>query len=197
MPCECPWCGPACACPWCIAAFYWVWETHVSVRAREARGRPRWPARSRRTVSRVLSRLALQVPGPHSRAASRRARLRAVRLPPRAASVLRAVGVSALSRLRQGGASRRRIRGRAPVPAPARGAGCAGVLPRDARHVRPALGRGWDARSEEHTSELQSHVNLVCRLLLEKKNTRAGRGRSCRPAAPGSPAGRRLACTAW
>src|SRR5690242_20803380 len=28
------------------------------------------------------------------------------------------------------------------------------------------------ARSEEHTSELQSHVNLVCRLLLEKKNTK-------------------------
>src|SRR5690242_21523306 len=27
--------------------------------------------------------------------------------------------------------------------------------------------RGY--RSEEHTSELQSHVNLVCRLLLEKK----------------------------
>src|SRR5260370_5868457 len=26
----------------------------------------------------------------------------------------------------------------------------------------------WD-RSEEHTSELQSHLNLVCRLLLEKK----------------------------
>src|SRR5690242_3011303 len=26
-------------------------------------------------------------------------------------------------------------------------------------------------RSEEHTSELQSHVNIVCRLLLEKKNT--------------------------
>src|SRR5690606_41380319 len=29
------------------------------------------------------------------------------------------------------------------------------------------------ARSEEHTSELQSRENLVCRLLLEKKNTRA------------------------
>src|SRR5690242_21298534 len=31
--------------------------------------------------------------------------------------------------------------------------------------------RGWNRRrrSEEHTSELQSHVNLVCRLLLEKK----------------------------
>src|SRR4051812_49473958 len=29
--------------------------------------------------------------------------------------------------------------------------------------------RRQDPRSEEHTSELQSHVNLVCRLLLEKK----------------------------
>src|SRR5260370_20823609 len=28
-------------------------------------------------------------------------------------------------------------------------------------------------RSEEHTSELQSHLNLVCRLLLEKKNDTA------------------------
>src|SRR5260370_11885259 len=28
-----------------------------------------------------------------------------------------------------------------------------------------------EVRSEEHTSELQSHLNLVCRLLLEKKNT--------------------------
>src|SRR5690242_21442207 len=27
-----------------------------------------------------------------------------------------------------------------------------------------------ETRSEEHTSELQSHVKLVCRLLLEKKN---------------------------
>src|SRR5256885_8667351 len=29
---------------------------------------------------------------------------------------------------------------------------------------------GWRLRSEEHTSELQSPCNLVCRLLLEKKN---------------------------
>src|SRR5260370_25183387 len=28
--------------------------------------------------------------------------------------------------------------------------------------------KGW-TRSEEHTSELQSHLNIVCRLLLEKK----------------------------
>src|SRR5260370_32369612 len=30
-------------------------------------------------------------------------------------------------------------------------------------------GRAPGFRSEEHTSELQSHLNLVCRLLLEKK----------------------------
>src|SRR5436190_14549856 len=33
--------------------------------------------------------------------------------------------------------------------------------------LAPALGAD---RSEEHTSELQSHSDLVCRLLLEKKN---------------------------
>src|SRR5437588_2170470 len=32
-------------------------------------------------------------------------------------------------------------------------------------------------RSEEHTSELQSHSDLVCRLLLEKKNIHAGTDR--------------------
>src|SRR5260370_13091139 len=39
-------------------------------------------------------------------------------------------------------------------------------------HAVPLHGRrGQDrhVRSEEHTSELQSHLNLVCRLLLEKK----------------------------
>src|SRR2546430_8029736 len=33
----------------------------------------------------------------------------------------------------------------------------------------PFLDRGPEVRSEEHTSELQSQSNLVCRLLLEKK----------------------------
>src|SRR5438477_9948204 len=33
---------------------------------------------------------------------------------------------------------------------------------------------GTADRSEEHTSELQSHVNLVCRLLLEKKKIYVG-----------------------
>src|SRR5690242_20826614 len=37
-------------------------------------------------------------------------------------------------------------------------------------------------RSEEHTSELQSHVNLVCRLLLEKKNHRHALDASVVPA---------------
>src|SRR5256885_10981829 len=32
-----------------------------------------------------------------------------------------------------------------------------------------SCGSDWDERSEEHTSELQSPCNLVCRLLLEKK----------------------------
>src|SRR5256885_4033925 len=36
--------------------------------------------------------------------------------------------------------------------------------------ARPGT-RGRQARSEEHTSELQSPCNLVCRLLLEKKKT--------------------------
>src|SRR5438876_10793044 len=36
-------------------------------------------------------------------------------------------------------------------------------------HPLPAAGPGRRQRSEEHTSELQSPVHLVCRLLLEKK----------------------------
>src|SRR5260370_11256570 len=43
-----------------------------------------------------------------------------------------------------------------------RGCSWIGRPARSARRVRRS-------RSEEHTSELQSHLNLVCRLLLEKK----------------------------
>src|SRR2546430_9875868 len=45
---------------------------------------------------------------------------------------------------------------------------------RGPRHTSPAAaaGRGVEPlRSEEHTSELQSQSNLVCRLLLAKKNS--------------------------
>src|SRR5256885_9570624 len=37
--------------------------------------------------------------------------------------------------------------------------------------LAPRLAARLDERSEEHTSELQSPCNLVCRLLLEKKNS--------------------------
>src|SRR6267142_4757773 len=37
------------------------------------------------------------------------------------------------------------------------------------RRLGHRVGPHRPVRSEEHTSELQSHVNLVCRLLLEKK----------------------------
>src|SRR5690606_33106372 len=42
-----------------------------------------------------------------------------------------------------------------------------------AQRILPEVSDGpgaWVVRSEEHTSELQSRENLVCRLLLEKKN---------------------------
>src|SRR5260221_6132282 len=49
-------------------------------------------------------------------------------------------------------------------------------------------------RSEEHTSELQSHSDLVCRLLLEKKKTNSHRS-SAATMTP-SIASRRLRCAA-
>src|SRR5260370_8756316 len=48
---------------------------------------------------------------------------------------------------------------------------CAGtVLLRASAAAEYAAAGLCQPRSEEHTSELQSHLNLVCRLLLEKKN---------------------------
>src|SRR5688572_32017789 len=54
---------------------------------------------------------------------------------------------------------------------PAAGGGGRSSVPRPRRSSSPSAS---DARrSEEHTSELQSQSNLVCRLLLEKKNCHA------------------------
>src|SRR5689334_24057343 len=53
-----------------------------------------------------------------------------------------------------------------------------------ARLGQPELGRPYADkafRSEEHTSELQSQFHLVCRLLLEKKNTKKKTIRSSLP----------------
>src|SRR2546422_3132542 len=44
--------------------------------------------------------------------------------------------------------------------------------PRVGECVPPGWPRGRRERSEEHTSELQSRLHLVCRLLLEKKKHR-------------------------
>src|SRR5436309_11590117 len=59
---------------------------------------------------------------------------------------------------------RSRGRGRRALVSAAALAVCVAWLSQDAWHAQP--------RSEEHTSELQSRENLVCRLLLEKKKKR-------------------------
>src|SRR5260370_19760192 len=43
------------------------------------------------------------------------------------------------------------------------------IRPAPSNSSSPARPSSARVRSEEHTSELQSHLNLVCRLLLEKK----------------------------
>src|SRR2546422_6174012 len=66
----------------------------------------------------------------------------------------------------------RRIVGFEPVADP-EGTGGAERLGADQRHARQAghLPTAPPRRSEEHTSELQSRLHIVCRLLLEKKKT--------------------------
>src|SRR2546422_8618710 len=50
-----------------------------------------------------------------------------------------------------------------------RSGGQAGLTSTARNDDAPVDDGGADARSEEHTSELQSRLHLVCRLLLEKK----------------------------
>src|SRR5690349_22081504 len=74
-----------------------------------------------------------------------------------------------------------RSRTHAPVDASTRraaGPGLADKMPSGAPSPAPSDRR--QARSEEHTSELQSRRDLVCRLLLEKKNkTKTMRSANC------------------
>src|SRR2546430_11441457 len=53
----------------------------------------------------------------------------------------------------------------------------------DPRRTSNSADRSATNRSEEHTSELQSQSNLVCRLLLEKKNIARHRAAYCSPCA--------------
>src|SRR5260370_32745425 len=46
-------------------------------------------------------------------------------------------------------------------------------MPAETRSSAQPVSTATFPRSEEHTSELQSHLNLVCRLLLEKKKNNA------------------------
>src|SRR5256885_11979293 len=100
----------------------------------------------------------------------------------------------------------RRARHQAPVlrrgpgflspPSPVRGAAAVAPPPRPCvRAASPGRGEGWPdrqtsapvpglRRSEEHTSELQSPCNLVCRLLLEK--TQYARPKTAHQKAPSS-----------
>src|SRR2546430_3554494 len=57
--------------------------------------------------------------------------------------------------------------------------------------TRPQAWKLTSRRSEEHTSELQSQSNLVCRLLLEKKNSST----PTRPAPTGCVRHHHLTCT--
>src|SRR5438034_7793669 len=62
-------------------------------------------------------------------------------------------------------------------------AGKTGEAGDKAKSEKPPAVAGWEngfsdlalSRSEEHTSELQSHSDLVCRLLLEKKKSKTRR----------------------
>src|SRR2546422_3969889 len=65
--------------------------------------------------------------------------------------------------------------------------GAAGALVAPILPWEPATGL---SRSEEHTSELQSRLHLVCRLLLEKKK-KEKKARTLTPHRPTEPAGKR------
>src|SRR5688572_31986928 len=80
-------------------------------------------------------------------------------------TLFRSVRLGAAARVRQRGAPRRRARADRAADRPADRRALRHDRDAD-EHRRESVRR---ARSEEHTSELQSQSNLVCRLLLEKK----------------------------
>src|SRR2546422_5275517 len=67
------------------------------------------------------------------------------------------------------------FRSRSSVTAP--------ICPMNCTRIRVVINASMtmprDTRSEEHTSELQSRLHLVCRLLLEKKKKKKKKKRAC------------------
>src|SRR5690606_41308886 len=99
-------------------------------------------------------------------------------LPPRAAAstlVPYTTLFRSFARLRPRRTRRRCLPRTSPARTPTPGPRATGRSPAVARKCPPSSrsacwSRTSPGRSEEHTSELQSRENLVCRLLLEKKN---------------------------
>src|SRR5256885_5222089 len=87
------------------------------------------------------------------------------------------VGVALIERASRGGADRGVVVDGADERAAREDAGperrCCSRRPGCAGHDHSRVAAGGLGRSEEHTSELQSPCNLVCRLLLEKKKKKS------------------------
>src|SRR5687768_17683873 len=66
----------------------------------------------------------------------------------------------------------RTAKNQSPPPSEASSCLWVGTVPAPSRNAGPA-----PSRSEEHTSELQSRLHLVCRLLLEKKKKKKKKNR--------------------
>src|SRR5260370_28884839 len=84
-------------------------------------------------------------------------------------------------RCAKGGSNRYGLSARGRAQADAQGR-CDGLAPEESADYNPPAhdSSGASPRSEEHTSELQSHLNLVCRLLLEKKKKKKSQSQETR-----------------
>src|SRR6266480_5695823 len=127
-----------------------------------------WPRLCETRCSRTIPRQSTPRPDSATRRRSRRVSRRFGRLHREAArgsvSAIGARGVLPIPPARRAFLTTLRRKHLPALPADNYSAHRKRVAARASRTPRPG-------RSEEHTSELQSHVNLVCRLLLEKKKT--------------------------
>src|SRR2546430_6602462 len=110
-----------------------------------------------------------------------------IRRPPRSTlfpytTLFRSHGARRGARPARDAARRKGVRAVSVVEAPA---GTKTLL--EVRGLQVEYGHVRAVRSEEHTSELQSQSNLVCRLLLEKKKLESDTADKHRPAPPTHP----------